>query len=234
MGDISQLKSGASVRRVQLCLYPVFRLASVFVIRSRRVELHAHQLDLAANRYVLVSNHQSGADFPIIGACLPMRVVWRLFPIRRMMYNAFFDARWLHRLNLATGVFPSEPHPIYPHGLAVAKALQAQGQTEMIFPEGQRTLPAESRPRRGIVALAEPPDVRVIPIHLQWHRSRHWRWVDVAIKSPIDAHGMSPQEVMTVVYGLPFGRRRLLAGLMARCSRATRSGAPAQPATPPE
>lgn len=233
---MTPLKSSRSVRRVQLALYPVARLASVFVVRSARIELRPEHVDRAVHSYVLVGNHQSGADWPVMAGCLPARTFWRLSPIWGMFYNTYFDIPWMLRFNLARGTFPSHPHPRYPYGLAAARALTAQRYTQVIFPEGQRALPGEIQPRRGVIALAEPPHVRVIPIHLQWHRGRRWRWVDVAIESPIDIHGMSPQEVMDVVYALPFGPPRRIPGLLARVARAvaaTRSGAPARPATPP-
>jgi 1-acyl-sn-glycerol-3-phosphate acyltransferase len=177
------------------------------LVRRRNIELRPNDID-PAYRYLLVSNHQSGVDFGAIFGCLPPRVAWRLAPVRRVVWNAFFEMRGLQRLHRATGGLPSHPHERYPHGLRAINALLDEHQSFLFFPEGERTLPRAMPPRNGVAVLANRPDVRVVPIHIQWYRRGHRRWLDIAIARPFDASGMTPLEIMDVVYGLPLDGHR--------------------------
>jgi 1-acyl-sn-glycerol-3-phosphate acyltransferase len=124
-------------------------------------------------RYVIAANHQSRVDPFLICGALPSSAWRRLQPLRFFAYNGlmrYWPLRWAL---LGLGCFPTKPLGRLPYGLAAAQGFLAAGQSIFIFPEGKRSLPGEERVHHGVEVLATDPNVRVIPVHLQWQKG--WR-----------------------------------------------------------
>lgn len=152
--------------------------------------------------YIIAANHQRKFDPFVIGAALPRSVNKRLAPMRFMGYYKFFDF-WLRRWFLrAAGTFPTHETRGLPYGLPYATHILQNKGTVCIFPEGRRTAPRATEPKWGVKVLAELPDVKLIPVHLQWHKRRFGERVEIVIGTPVSAAGMTPAEIMDMVYSL--------------------------------
>ncbi len=170
--------------------------------RGRNIQLDIS--DLRRNvTYMVVSNHQSQWDSFVELAVLNNAIARRLLPYRAMTHNAVLGGGLKTGYLLGMGCFPSKPHETLPSGVDFSTELIKTGQTVFIYPEGRRTLPGETPPRRGVSVLADLPNVALIPARIQWQRPNKWqKTFKVAFGKPFDGHGMTPEEIMEKVYSL--------------------------------
>jgi 1-acyl-sn-glycerol-3-phosphate acyltransferase len=137
---------------------------------------------------ILVANHRSWLDPPLLGAASPRPVH---FLILDDVYHKWW-ARWFYRWMQTIPVSGDTKSTIF----AVREAMRRlrSGEVIGIFPEGRvfsRQQPGEFRP--GVAMLARCSGAPIVPIHIRgsaeaWPRGRPWprpAHVRVRIGSPI-------------------------------------------------
>ncbi len=111
---------------------------------------------------LLVCNHISHVDAPLVGACVQRFV-------RFMMYRPYFEYKpfnWLFRLMKAIPVQASNRKDVL-HSLERAREELRQGHVVCIFAEGSVSRTGNLLPfKRGFERIVEGLDVPVIPVHL--------------------------------------------------------------------
>jgi 1-acyl-sn-glycerol-3-phosphate acyltransferase len=113
---------------------------------------------------LLVANHASHLDAPVIVAALPGHVRARLAVAAAEDY--FFRGRWLGlAAEIAVGAFPFPRDRRCAVGLERAAALLESGWHVLLFPEGSRSASGQLGPfRRGAAHLLLRTGVPVLPI----------------------------------------------------------------------
>ena len=153
----SPLQAGARFVAQQLMLKPfVWSLTSVTVLGRERLA------DLSAP-YVVVSNHASHLDAPLIIAALPPRLSRYLAANAAADY--FFDVWWRKPLTaLFFNAFPVDRTGLRGRA-SVATTLLDQGVPLLIFPEGGRSHTGEMGSfKPGAAALCKSRDVPCLPV----------------------------------------------------------------------
>ncbi len=118
---------------------------------------------LPAGGCVVVANHTSHADAPVLIASLRARSAPRVAAARDYWFG-----RWFRRMvcTLLVGAFPMDRHgaAAYPSLRAEAGPLLAAGHAVVIFPEGTRDGGELGEFRRGAFRLAAEHGVPVVPV----------------------------------------------------------------------
>ncbi len=182
----------------QIIWYPAFWLLAHVICHTEV----SNRLSLPANQrvhFVIAANHQSQLDAFIITGILGPRYR-RLWPYRYITANQYLYAPRFAWLLWPLGGFPAYSTKLELWGLDRAVRILKAHQTVCIFPEGQRASPHKIIPKRGVTALANLPDVYIIPIHLQWIKRR--RLVKLSIGPAQPASGQTPQQIMDTIYNL--------------------------------
>jgi 1-acyl-sn-glycerol-3-phosphate acyltransferase len=177
-------------------------IVSPLLLRWSRVELTAEDIE-PGMRYVVASNHQHWFDPWMILCRIPQAVWNRIGMPRAMASNRFFSYPLVGPYMKSMGSFPAKRHPTEPYGLEYATYLLDHGKSLLVFPEGHVTLHRENTARRGVMELAQLPNVRVIPVHFEWARPRIRARFRVGIGRPFDASQMTAQEILDRIYALP-------------------------------
>ncbi len=198
--------TGASrlrLRRVPqyLLRIPFTVLAFYWSARCRSL-LDASDLDVSKT-YIIAANHQSSVDPFVICNHLPQWAWRKLGTFRFFAYSGLFRSPLLRACLEQIGAFPTKPLRGHVGGLEEARIYFSHGDTLMIFPEGRRTLPGATPARRGIGEMAQWPNARIIPVRLQWHKTRFGRRYSLTIGRPFDASSMSSQDILDAIYDLP-------------------------------
>ena len=137
------------------------------VIRSQ-VTVHVHNaevLDRLGGAAVLVANHSSHLDAPVLLEALGPRRRRRIAIAAAADY--FFDVWWRAAPSgLVIGTFPLERRGTA--GASASSQLLADGWSLVMFPEGGRSYTGEMRPfKKGAAYLALEAGVPVVPIALR-------------------------------------------------------------------
>ena len=135
-------------------------------------------LDAVAGPVVLVANHTSHLDTPLIIGSLPRRIAERLAVGAAADY--FFDARWRASVTaLVFNAFPVERHRSR-RLRSLAPRLLARGWNLLLFPEGTRSEDGWMAPlRMGAAHLCVSQNVPAVPVVLRgtyaaMPRGRNW------------------------------------------------------------
>ena len=150
-------------------VYHLFLLPLTRVMCSVRVE-GREQLRGVKGPALLISNHVTDVDAPLILSALPFR--WRLRVAIAMSGELLREWRSAKKLNYALGaalfnVFPLPRQSGFRKSFAYAGEAIDRGFSVMIFPEGHETRDGQMQPfRNGIGLLTSELDVPVIPIRL--------------------------------------------------------------------
>lgn len=153
----SPIHAGARFVAQRLILKPViWSLASVTVLGRE----HLEGLD---GPYVVVSNHASHLDAPLIIGALPRRLSRYLAANAAADY--FFDVKWRKPLTaLFFNAFPVDRSGLRGRS-SVATTLLDQGVPLLIFPEGGRSRTGEIGTfKPGAAALCKSRDVPCLPV----------------------------------------------------------------------
>ena len=128
-------------------------------------------LDLVSPPVILVANHASHVDTPLLLSVLPLPLRHRT--IVAAAADHFFDRRWkAHLWAGALAAIPIERNKVNRRSADVAAELIAEGWSLVIFPEGGRSPDGWLQPFRGGAAyLAARTGRPVVPVHL----SGTWR-----------------------------------------------------------
>lgn len=183
----------------QIIWFPAFWFLAYIICHARVTDNLRLPQDPEA-RFIVAANHQSMLDAFIITGVLAPRFWHRLLPYRYITANQYLYRPKFMWLLWPLGGFPAFPSKREAFGLDQAEKLLTLGQTVCIFPEGQRSLPNEIKPKRGVSVLANTPRTYVIPIKLHWHRRR--KQVEVIIGQAYKAKGHSPDEILKTIYRL--------------------------------
>jgi 1-acyl-sn-glycerol-3-phosphate acyltransferase len=185
----------------QLAGYWPCRILST-LLTHKKVRILLDPADIDPNcHYILAANHQSLIDPFIICSELPLTLWPSLGRFRYFAHAGLFENRLMRWALLAFGGFPTRPFRRLPYGLEAARAYIGRGQTVVIFPEGRRSLPGDATARDGVYQLGTSQNVRVIPVHLRWYKSKK-RSYRLTVGKPLPA-GQSAQAVMEAIYTLP-------------------------------
>jgi 1-acyl-sn-glycerol-3-phosphate acyltransferase len=183
----------------QIVCQPAFWFLA-YIVCQAKVEYRLILPDDPKARFIIAANHQSRLDAFVITGILKPHFWRRLLPYRYITANQFLYGWATMWVCWPLGGFPAYPTTHEKWGLARAKQVLAAGQTVCIFPEGQRSIPQEILPKRGVAVLANTPHTYVIPIHLQWQRRR--RHVELVVGQAYNASGRSAVEIMDTIYRL--------------------------------
>ncbi|GAA2027942.1 hypothetical protein GCM10009756_19360 [Pseudokineococcus marinus] len=151
---------GARFVLQRLVLRPLVRsVVSVEVEGAERVR------DLPTP-FVVVANHSSHLDAPLVLGALPPRVSQRLAVAAAADY--FFDARWRARITgLVFNAFPVDRGGTRGSHRGLAAQLLDEGVPLLLFPEGTRSRDGSMAPFKvGAAALAVTRGVPVVPVAL--------------------------------------------------------------------
>lgn len=156
-------------------------------------------------RYVVAANHQHYIDPWVITGLIPSSVWRRVGLPRTFVHNRFFEYPVVGFVFRSIGCFPAHQHPTDPYGLPYAFNLLERRHSILIFPEGRmdRNRTREWPAKSGVSVLARQPDVRIIPVHLEWNRTSGRRYVDIGVGPPFDASRMTAQEILDFIFALP-------------------------------
>lgn len=153
------------ISTAQVSIYPVLLMSRFILVRRNLIR--ADRVKIGRQSHVLYANHQSQLDPFLLCVSLNPRAVLKLVPFRFFVANDYFENPLIAGLLKILGGFPAHFHPSRPYGLDHAKQLMDSGQTLVIFPQGKRTTKKIAKP--GISVIAIRPNVRLIPIKINWH-----------------------------------------------------------------
>jgi len=124
--------------------------------------------------YVVVANHSSHLDAPLIQGSMPRKLARYLAAGAAADY--FFDVWWRRRLTaLFFNAFPVDRTGSAKRSVS-AKELLARGVPLLVFPEGTRSKDGTVAPfKPGAAALAASADVPIIPVALVGAHQAHPR-----------------------------------------------------------
>ncbi|HUD10860.1 MAG TPA: lysophospholipid acyltransferase family protein [Candidatus Saccharimonadia bacterium] len=182
--------------------YCTGRFVSLFLARRKHIELKAADIK-PGMRYVIAANHQTYLDPWMSLSLIPLSLWKKLGMPRALVVNRFFSYPLVGSYLRSMGSFPAKVHPTDPYGLEYATQLLDRGQSIVIFPEGHVTLQRQNPARRGVMVLAQQPNVRVIPMHFEWARPRIRSNFNVGIGKPFDGSKMTAQQILDAVYSIP-------------------------------
>jgi 1-acyl-sn-glycerol-3-phosphate acyltransferase len=153
--------------------------------------------------YVMAANHQTYLDPWVVPGSIPFGYWIKMGLPRAFVANRFFGYFFVGNLLRSVGSFPAKEHPTDPYGLDYAFTVMERGQSIMIFPEGGLSKKREKPARRGVMVLAQQPNVRIIPVHIEWRHMDRLSTFDIGIGKPFDGSKMSAQEIMDRIYDQP-------------------------------
>lgn len=117
---------------------------------------------------LIAANHRSRLDGFFIMASLTWRECAHLAPLCFMTANQYVPRGIRRTMASWIGLFPAYREEGVVAGLDLAKSYLQQGFSLMIFPEGQRALPGEVRPKKGLAVLATELKRPVLPVHIEY------------------------------------------------------------------
>lgn len=176
---------------------------------SRSVQLDKSDIK-PGKHYIFAINHSGAPDFFVVFFGLPLSVTLRLVPYRFFIANRFFKKPLVRWMALSYGGFPAKEHTQLKWGLDAAKHALNRNETLVIFPEGKVSkVDRKYPPKRGVAILAKMPNVLIIPTRVKWHRNNGYlRSYDVTVGKPIDANGLTADQIMNEVYDLEFATNK--------------------------
>jgi 1-acyl-sn-glycerol-3-phosphate acyltransferase len=145
----------------ELVLFPILRLFARMKIEKSDV------VEKARGPFVIVSNHTSHFDAPVILAALPYRIRHRTIVAAAADY--FYKFAPLGALtSLALGTIPFERHEGSRESLDRCKEGIRRGWSVLIFPEGTRSRSGEMREfKPGAAYLCVDTRCAALPVHLE-------------------------------------------------------------------
>ncbi len=120
-------------------------------------------------KYILVANHVSRLDAFVTLASLKYSTFKVLYPFAFIAHNNYLDRWWKRILLYPLGLYPAKPiGGKVKYGLEKSQELLEKGYTLMMFPEGTRTLPGKTRPKKGVVVLSTKNKLPLLPVRIKW------------------------------------------------------------------
>jgi 1-acyl-sn-glycerol-3-phosphate acyltransferase len=183
--------------REQVFQEPLYWLARGFVclILRIRYRLHIHGRDLIPRQggAVLVANHCSYLDPPVMAACSPKRIV------HFMARDTLFSSRLAKWFFLKTCVIPLDRTKGDLGALRQAIATLKEGKVIGLFPEGTRSPDGQMREAKGGIGfLIAKGQVPVVPIYIEGTHQAFPKGADKLRPARISArvgNPISPEEI---------------------------------------
>jgi 1-acyl-sn-glycerol-3-phosphate acyltransferase len=123
-----------------------------------------------AGGLLIVSNHKSYLDPPLIGSTLPREI---FYLAKRELFEMPIVGTWVRRHN----AIPIDREGFDRAAIERAMGILGRGDALLVFPEGTRILrPDLGPPREGIAWLATRSRVPVVPLYIKgsWSKERGW------------------------------------------------------------
>jgi 1-acyl-sn-glycerol-3-phosphate acyltransferase len=153
-------------------LYPTLKfLAAVIMKILFRVEKHGTEHVPRTGPLLIVANHSSFLDPPLVGAMAPRQLT---FLAKAELFRVPFLGWLIGRL----GAYPVNREGADMTALRTAQRALAEGRAVLVFPEGTRGDEGELRPAKpGAALLAVQSGVPVVPVYVSgsgraWPRGR--------------------------------------------------------------
>lgn len=155
-------------------------------------------------KIVMVANHQKRLDPPAIFAKMRFKELYSYSPVKFLTWHRYYNS-FLKPILYITGCFSTHHNAI--SGIDGSVYLIQHNYRVFIFPEGKRTIQAESNPRMGIVhILTRVPETRLILVRINWEPRTSWRKrprITVCFADPPEnLDKTDPQKIMAAVYSL--------------------------------
>ena len=189
--------------------YPLYWVLANLMKRSNRFLIKPEDVNLN-HRYVFCLNHRGSPDFFVVFFGMPAWFHRKIAPYRFFIANRFFKNWFVRWQALSFGGFPAKEHPYLDYGLDAANRALDRGDPVVIFPEGRvGMVDREHKPKKGVAILAKRIDVRIVPVRVNWDRSKKlFRSYDVVVGKPFDGSKMNENQIMDVVYDLRFESKK--------------------------
>ena len=149
------------------------RVLQLVAVVMYRVRYSGRQNIPAEGGVLVVSNHQSHLDPPLVGIGIPRRINY----LARDTLFAFAPFGWLIQ---SVGSIPIDREGIGLGGIKESLRRLKRGEMVLIFPEGTRTRDGQIAPfRPGFTALAVRSKAAILPVAIEgafqvWPRWRKW------------------------------------------------------------
>lgn len=157
-------------------------------------------------RYVIAANHQSKMDPFAIFTLLGLKHRMRLLPLKFMTHPRVYHHPLLKPFLYVLGCFPAHnrDHQHHTTGVEGTIKLLDYGYNICMFPEGVRTLQANSNPKNGICRiLAQRPNTELLLAHLEWQILPNGRRVKITVApAPANLNKNDPIAIMNAIYAL--------------------------------
>ena len=163
LGAAAWLLAGGGPRASGLCARALLRLGKALVRLAFRPLVAGAEHLPASSGALLVANHVSFADAPLIAACSPR-------PVRFLVHRSYYERPWIGAVPRLAGAIPvasSDSPDAKQSSLELAARRAAQGELVCIFAEGAITRSGELGSfRRGLETIAGSARVPIVPVAL--------------------------------------------------------------------
>lgn len=173
-------------------------------------------LKLIKGSVILVANHQSHFDAPIILMNLPLNILQKTCPAiwqeyfftQKLRFKTFGKGLLFYLLGIFFNVFPLPQQKGYKRSFKYAGRLIDKGHNILIFPEGERTATGELlRFKDGVGILALEMKVPIIPIKLEnvikvlprWKKFPRFARTTIKIGKPLNIKDISYIDATNII-----------------------------------
>jgi 1-acyl-sn-glycerol-3-phosphate acyltransferase len=152
-----------------------------------RIRCHHRERYPTSGGFLVLSNHQSFLDPPLVGMCVPRQINY-------LARKTLFDIPVLGRIIHSVGSIPIDRDGLGIGGLKETLRRLKRGEGVLLFPEGTRSLDGELQPLKpGFSALVDRAAVPIVPVaidgaHDAFPRTKKWprrAVVHVVVGDPI-------------------------------------------------
>jgi 1-acyl-sn-glycerol-3-phosphate acyltransferase len=176
-----------------------------FIISGSKIYRDKWHFDQGV-RYIVAANHISLFDPFVCTSALGWATARGLMPCRFMTTPKFLSIRYLGRLMIWLGSFPSHPFGGMPYGIDGGERVLKNDQTLVIFPQGKRHKcsgdPGDARP--GVILIGQKFDESmIIPVLMELQRRKFWfNKFSVYCGKPLNPHEYSAESLMKHIFSL--------------------------------
>ncbi len=154
---------------------------------------------------IIVANHQTLLDSPMVFAAMPIRKIWHLSPVKFMTYDVYYNSKYKPFL-YSTGCYPTHGEGLT--GVEGGVYYAEHGYSSFIYPEGRRTDPKKrGKAFPGVVRMLDRvPNAQLLLCFIDWEprTSRFsrpkvrviWRLADETVDRT------DPEAIMNKIYAL--------------------------------
>ncbi len=157
-------------------------------------------------RYVIAANHQSMMDPFAIFALMKFNHRLHLLPLKFMTIPKIYHRPWVKPFAYLLGCFPAHIRDRNHHTYGIEGSIKLLhcGYNICMFPEGTRTLRADSNPKPGIARiLSSYPDSQLILAHIEWRKTGWRRHLTLTVAmAPQNLDKSNPKAIMDAIYAL--------------------------------